>query len=278
MTSEHWTQKIGNLETCPVCGTKVSEQFCTSCGQKILEHRLKFGEVVSDLFARIFNHERGLFFTFWCLLIRPGQLIRDYVSGKQKIYVSPLTVFFIGATLQLLSIWLHGDRMRQIMLDEFATGRQESPAQFERMDRVFGGQSDEILATAYLDSLQQGYTYVALFAFCLPWAFLLYGFQSSGGIRFRLAETAVFSLYTFGTVLALTAVMGLLTLPLAWTWHFPLSMAIYGLYPQWAHTHFFRSGFRARLTTLLTTAASAAVFVTAIIGVFILSVLFRAAF
>ena len=131
MIEHDWLEQIEKSELCTNCGAEIDTQFCGQCGQKKLTHRLRFGELIGELFSRIFNHERGLFFTLGQLLVAPGSVIRNYVSGKQKPYVSPLTIFFIGATAVLLSIWYYEPFLRESMnLQMQSSASAEDLAQF----------------------------------------------------------------------------------------------------------------------------------------------------
>lgn len=274
-----WTDGISGQRSCAVCGAAVSGEFCSDCGQKRLAHRLRFGQLLGDLISRIFNHERGLWHTCRQLLVQPGQVARDYVSGRQKPYVNPLTIFFLGSTAQLLQIWFHGPTLRSMMVQQVNQARAQNPDNaFDRLDKVLGGDAAQGMASAYLDALQQGYTYIALFAFCLPWAVFLAGGHRLTGVRFRLAETTIFALYVFGTILLLTAMLGAFTLRWGISWHFPLAMMIYGLFPLWAHRSFFRPTVFAYAITFLSTVVASGLFFLSIMVVFTLAIGWRVLF
>jgi len=81
---------------CVSCGHELSGQYCSSCGEKVVnleEHTLR------HFFMQVLNA-----FTFadtraWkslkLLFTRPGKLPREYLEGRRKPYISPLSLFFL---------------------------------------------------------------------------------------------------------------------------------------------------------------------------------------
>lgn len=274
-----WLNSIGKDEVCGNCGTETHRNYCPECGQKKLRHRLQFRQLMSELFSKLFNHERGVFFTFWQMLVQPGTVIRDYVSGRQRRYVNPLTYYFLGAAVQLLSLWINLNYIRQSTIDSFNTSIASQPPQVtETLQERLGANVGEAFADSYLSAIQQGYTYVALFCFCLPWAVTLYFGNRIWKVNYRLAETVVFSLYTFGQILILTAITGVIAIRWNLTLHGILALGIYLIFPLWAHHRFFPATWSSRATTLIATLISSGLFLAAIVSLFISSMIIRIAF
>lgn len=75
---------------CKNCGSAVEENYCPNCGQRAFANRrLKTGELIKDFFENLLNLDRGFLFTFYSVLIRPGKVAKEYISGKRKRYNSP---------------------------------------------------------------------------------------------------------------------------------------------------------------------------------------------
>ncbi len=273
VASNHWTATIANPAHCGSCGAAVSENFCSQCGQKRLRQRLSFSQLVSDVLSRVFNWERGWFYTLGCMFRCPGQVARDYVSGKQRCYVSPLAYYFLGAAAQLLVLWCYSPLLRQRFSATFQGTLQagNNEAASEKLKSVLGQELPDALADVYLATMQQSYSYAALLFFCLPWAIALRFFYQILGDDFRLGETMVFSLYVFGHVLLLTAAIAPFTFTRAAEVHMLLSMSIYFIYPQWAQGSFFGTGIPRRSLTLLSTLISTGIFMGSIVVLFTVS-------
>lgn len=271
--ANHWTATIADAAYCGSCGAAVSENYCSQCGQKRLRQRLSFSQLLSDVLSRVFNWERGWLYTLGCMFRCPGQVARDYASGKQRCYVSPLAYYFLGAAAQLLVLWYYSPLLHQRFTSAFqgtlpAGNNQEAN---EKLEAVLGQELPNALADVYLATMQQSYSYAALLFFCLPWAIALRFLFRTLGDDFRLGETMVFSLYVFGHVLLLTAALAPFTFPLASEIHMLASLAIYVLYPQWAQGAFFGAGIPRRSLTLVATLISTGIFMGSIVVLFTVS-------
>jgi hypothetical protein len=89
-------------QTCQSCGTQFQGNFCPRCGQSARIGRFSF-KTAFLLFLDIWGMgNRGMFRTLRDLMLRPGYMIRDYLSGCQSAYFPPFKMFFILATFTLL--------------------------------------------------------------------------------------------------------------------------------------------------------------------------------
>jgi hypothetical protein len=92
---------------CKNCQNKYSGKFCSNCGQRdIANNRLKFSEIISDFFDNAFNIHKGLFFTFWSLIVSPGNVGKSYIEGQRKIFTNPARYLIIAVAIQaFLDYW-----------------------------------------------------------------------------------------------------------------------------------------------------------------------------
>jgi hypothetical protein len=85
---------------CRNCGTPLTGPFCHGCGQKDLRGidrsvRSYFGE-----FFHALTHLDGRFWiTLRKLILSPGALTADFLSGMQRRYLLPLHIFLFGNVL-----------------------------------------------------------------------------------------------------------------------------------------------------------------------------------
>jgi len=99
--------KIREEKNCLNCGHQVEEHFCPHCGQENIEPRQPFHYLFTH-FIEDFTHYDGQFWkTLKYLMIRPGQLTKEYIAGKRQIYVAPVKLYiFISFITFLLPAFL----------------------------------------------------------------------------------------------------------------------------------------------------------------------------
>ena len=87
---------------CASCGTKYLGNYCPRCGQAARIGRFSFKNAFL-LFLDVWGiGNRGMFRSIRDLMLRPGYMIRDYISGHQSAYFPPFKMFFILMTFSLL--------------------------------------------------------------------------------------------------------------------------------------------------------------------------------
>ena len=86
---------------CQNCNNNYSGNFCSDCGQRtIANNRLQFKDIVNDFFDNAFNIHKGLFYTFWSLIIKPGIVGRTFISGQRKRFTNPVRYLIIAVAIQ----------------------------------------------------------------------------------------------------------------------------------------------------------------------------------
>ncbi len=271
-SAAHWTESIGSAETCPNCNAAFQGAFCSECGQRRLTTRLRFVDLAKTVVSQLVNVERGLFRTFLDMMRRPGEVARDYVSGKQRPYVNPLTYFFVGAAAQLISFFLCLPIIRKNLRVEFEKVMTQNAELATALEKVFSGEPVTAIIECYTAAIQQAYTYAALLFFCVPFSLFLLMLHRVAGEKFRLAETFVFALYSFAQMLIITAVTNLIALRIDPMLQSVLALGTYAVYPQWAHGGFFQRTWLSRLMTLIATFLTSCIFFSSIMFIFVATV------
>lgn len=134
--------------SCPNCGSELLGKYCYSCGQKKIENKertLKY--FFTEFMHASFHIEHNILGSFWKLLIRPGFIVREFIEGRRKRYMSPFAVFavinilfFVFNPLRDLNLQLHDHphqyygSIAQRMIDERLTTRNVS---FEEYAKVY---------------------------------------------------------------------------------------------------------------------------------------------
>ena len=94
MTEEH--------HRCCTCGQKYQGNYCPCCGQSARIGRYSFKNALLLFFDVWGMGNRSMFRTLGDLILRPGYLIRDYISGMQMAYFPPFKLLFLLTALLLI--------------------------------------------------------------------------------------------------------------------------------------------------------------------------------
>jgi len=262
----YYPKGLGDFH-CRNCGATHCGDYCHQCGQQAVHSRLSFGEILRELPNKIFNLERGLWFTFLALWTRPGQVCADYVHGRRRPYVNPISYFLIGASTQLLSLYFSAPIIRQAIATSIQDARK-APGQekiFERMDAQIGGDTATFMANVYLTVIAQAYTYLALIAFCCPLGLALWWLHRRTETRYYFAEAMVFALYVIGQGLIFTAFVTPVVGRVSTMLQMIMAQGFYFGFALWAHAGFFPSNWAARSRTGLAMIFAMSCFFLAII-------------
>ena len=88
--------------TCASCKTEFTGNHCPRCGQRAEVGRFSFKKALL-LFIDVWGiGNRGMFRSIRDLMLRPGYMIRDYLSGMQSAYFPPFKMFFLLTALSLV--------------------------------------------------------------------------------------------------------------------------------------------------------------------------------
>lgn len=87
---------------CASCGTSFQGNYCPRCGQVANVGRFSFKKAFLNFIDVWGIGNRGMFRSIRDLILRPGYMIRDYLSGMQSAYFPPFKMFFLLAALSLV--------------------------------------------------------------------------------------------------------------------------------------------------------------------------------
>jgi hypothetical protein len=103
---------------CASCGGRLLGDFCHGCGQRVQAGRLTVRGIAAHRVTDAFDLNRGLLFTAAALFRRPGEAVREYVSGATVRYTNPVKYLLLLAALALLMM---------VRLDVFETQMRALP-------------------------------------------------------------------------------------------------------------------------------------------------------
>lgn len=134
-------------KNCLNCGTALTGDYCSACGQKAHVHR-SLAAFFHDLLHGVFHFEGKIWNTLPMLAWRPGELTRGYIDGKRTRYISPIALFLFCVFLmfavasatgltELPTTQMKADVAKQIADREATLARQQAT----RLQRVHANKS-----------------------------------------------------------------------------------------------------------------------------------------
>jgi hypothetical protein len=110
-------------------------RFCPACGQETNVKPPTLREFAQQFGGAYFATEGALWRTLKLLLLKPGELTRQYLAGRRKHYVLPLRLYLTISLLALLALRLGADL--DIKTDAGGSLRSVTPAEMAREMRDF---------------------------------------------------------------------------------------------------------------------------------------------
>ena len=106
----HWNYE-GEGHHCPNCGHEYAGNYCPVCGQQADDGRITWRWVWKSILDVWGMDSRSLPYTLLQLLLRPGYLISDYISGHRQTCYKPVNMLFIVAIFYVIisQFLVHGD-------------------------------------------------------------------------------------------------------------------------------------------------------------------------
>lgn len=95
------------MNHCQCCGEDFAGNFCPTCGQRASLGPINWESVRTGIMDVWGMGSRSLPRTLWHLLLRPGYLIGDYISGKRQVSFPPVKMLVIVALVMFLIVsWI----------------------------------------------------------------------------------------------------------------------------------------------------------------------------
>lgn len=92
------------MNNCKNCNDEISGNFCSYCGHPTKLKRID-GHYILHEIQHVLHFDNGIFFTIKELLIRPGQIVREFITDNRNRLIKPLV--FIVITSLIYTIIVH---------------------------------------------------------------------------------------------------------------------------------------------------------------------------
>ncbi len=95
------------VDVCPNCDGPLYGKFCEHCGQKKLDrHEFALSHFVGNLVHEVTHLDSNkLARTSGHLVLKPGRLAREFLSGRKGKYINPIRVYLTVSALYFLFAW-----------------------------------------------------------------------------------------------------------------------------------------------------------------------------
>jgi len=87
---------------CLGCDNKHDEKFCPECGEKAGIKKITFSSLAENTLAGFINMDRGFLFNLKSLILVPRKITFDYILGKRKGVLNPVTFLILSVSSYLL--------------------------------------------------------------------------------------------------------------------------------------------------------------------------------
>lgn len=196
--------------TCQTCGTMFQGNFCPRCGQSAKIGRYSAKTALLNFIDVWGLGNRGMFRSIRDLILRPGYMIRDYLSGMQMAYFPPFKMFFLLTTLSLLiGYGMNIEHRNNIRIDEkkaqvhkaFNTIDTEGKTEdYIEVERNVGALFENCLNT-YLEYQDSYPNIVSLCELIIASGFLFFFFRSGPGYpNMKYSEFIVAMIYSINMI------------------------------------------------------------------------------
>ncbi len=215
-------EKSAEHHCCRTCGEEYQGNYCPRCGQSAKIGRYSFKNALL-LFLDVWGMgNRGMFRTLRDLILRPGYMIRDYISGMQMAYFPPFKLLFLmgalflvvqsGANLSGINYLEKQEAERVAKKADSDAGEKRDLVKEEPRDMDFNGM-DFLLSKYHEFEKNYPNLFSLLWLFAISLFIYLFVRKSPNIPDLRFSELIVAMVYTYDMILIYDIVIGFLDLP-----------------------------------------------------------------
>ncbi len=89
--------------TCINCHNEHKHKFCPNCGEKADVDKITFASLIQNGASTITNMDKGFLYNIKSLIVDPQKFVQDYIRGKRKGILNPISFLIICVTLYLIA-------------------------------------------------------------------------------------------------------------------------------------------------------------------------------
>lgn len=121
---------------CLNCSTRLRGQYCGSCGQRSQSRLISIWQLLREAFGDLLELDSRLWKTLIPLLIRPGQLTRDYLEGRRARYMPPFRTYLVLSVIFFVVVFFDPQKDLSFFFEPAPPPTAEEIAQQEEAQRI----------------------------------------------------------------------------------------------------------------------------------------------
>jgi hypothetical protein len=90
--------------TCISCNYEHEEKYCPNCGEKKDTKKITLVTIFEDTLSSVTNMDKGFLYNTKSLLLKPQKITDDYIRGKRKGILNPVSFLILSVTIYLIVI------------------------------------------------------------------------------------------------------------------------------------------------------------------------------
>ncbi len=87
---------------CISCDFEHQANYCSNCGEYRETKKLSLTSILADALSTITNMDKGFLFNFKTLILNPRIITEDYILGKRRGILNPISFLIISVTIYLI--------------------------------------------------------------------------------------------------------------------------------------------------------------------------------
>ena len=135
---------------CKNCHTELDtrDDYCKSCGGKVIRKRLTFKNLFEHLSETFFNYDNKLLRTIIQLFKKPEDVIVGYINGVRKKYVNPVSMFGLALTISGIYILVVNKYFPEMM--DFSSLTIKGQEEFQKKNMSFIQEYQSVIMMLYV--------------------------------------------------------------------------------------------------------------------------------
>ncbi len=128
---------------CLNCGTRLRGQYCGNCGQRSRNRLISIWQLLREAFGDLLELDSRLWRTLLPLLIRPGQLTRDYLEGRRARYMPPFRTYLVLSVIFFVVAFFNPREDLKLLFDPEPEPTAEEIAALEEQEKTIAAENAE---------------------------------------------------------------------------------------------------------------------------------------
>ncbi|MEO0439084.1 MAG: DUF3667 domain-containing protein [Pseudomonadota bacterium] len=82
----------------------MTDRYCARCGQKAFDGHVRLADLLGEALDEFFSFDSRFWRTFYLLLLKPGELTREFNEGRRARYLPPFRLYLGVSALLFLAL------------------------------------------------------------------------------------------------------------------------------------------------------------------------------